>query len=110
MPCLHSPVVGAMVPSASMMACSKNAVGCCRQTFRRLVDGRPSGRQMSAVSKRRQKSPAVVGSGMRWAPRASRKASSLRSSSRSSMAGAAGQDVVGQVQHVVGLVVGQVPS
>ena len=24
MPCLHSPVVGASVPSASMMACSKN--------------------------------------------------------------------------------------
>ena len=39
---------------------------------------------MSSVVKRRQKSPAVVGSGMRSAPRASRKTTSLRRSSMSS--------------------------
>ena len=47
-------------------------LGLLRQTFSRVALNTCCKRKMSAVSKRRQKSPAVVGSGMRRAPRASR--------------------------------------
>ena len=97
-PCLHSPVVATSVPSTSMVASSKNVFGCCRQTFSRARRWLPARRKMSPASKRRQKSPAVVGSGIRSAPRASRKTSSLRRSSMSSRRTPVAQRVVGQVQ------------
>ena len=84
MPALHAPVVSMSVPSMSIVARSKKDRGCLAQTFRRTSSMASCNLAMAAWLKRRQKSPAVVGSGMRWAPRASRKASSLRRRSMSS--------------------------
>ena len=85
MPCLHSPSVGTMLPSASMHATSsKNELGCRAQTSSRDLLMMSIRRSMSAGVKRRQKSPAVVGSGIVRAPNASRKAASLRLTSMSS--------------------------
>lgn len=65
------------------LARSKKDAGCSAQTFR-LATSMASWRvSMWACWNRRQKSPAVVGAGMRRAPRASRKASSLQRSSMS---------------------------
>ena len=72
MPALHAPVVSASVPSASITASSKNAAGCARQTRTRVSLIAVCRASSSASPKRRQKSPAVVGSGMRCAPNASR--------------------------------------
>ena len=83
-PALHSPVVTTNVPSRSIVARSKNFVGCRAQTFNRASSMARMRLRMSASSKRRQKSPAVVGSGIRSVPRASRKTSSLRRNSMSS--------------------------
>jgi hypothetical protein len=72
-PSLHSPVVATWAPSASMIASWKNdRRGCCRHagTLTSLMSD--SSVSTSSGSNRRQKSPAVVGSGIRWALRAGR--------------------------------------
>jgi hypothetical protein len=71
MPCLRCPVVDAIVPSAS-----RYAIGPSRSLPRPLHSlGRTaliasSSLVTSSAAKRRQKSPAVVGSGIRSAPTA----------------------------------------
>ena len=66
MPSLHSPVVSVSVPSMSILAQSKKSSGCFAQTFRRdVVEDVDEGEADRPRVKRRQKSPAVVGSGMR---------------------------------------------
>ncbi len=65
-------VTGASVPSASMNASSKKASGCSFQARSRVSLKMAINCSTSPSVKRRQKSPAVVGSGMRCAPRASR--------------------------------------
>ena len=84
MPPLHSPCVPAIVPSVSMIASCKKPRGCCCQTRWRTVLMTSINSTIAASSKRRVKSPLVVGSGMRCAPKLSRNASSLRRSSMSS--------------------------
>lgn len=81
MPYLHSPVVATNVPSMSMIAWSKKASGCSVQM--RTSSKMSSSAWTSAAVKRRQKSLAVVGSGMRRPPKAVTKTSSLRRSSMS---------------------------
>ena len=61
---------------------------------------------LTSSSKRRVKSPLVVGSGMRCAPNPSRKASSLRRSSISSSGNFLEQRIVGQIQHMIALMIG----
>jgi hypothetical protein len=84
-PCLVSASVGTIEASASMIAgCLKNASPWRCQTFslERLT---ASCRAMiEAASKRRQKSPAVVGSGRLAVPRPSRNTRSQRRASMSS--------------------------
>jgi hypothetical protein len=84
MPPLHSPKVGAIVPSVSMKACSRKPAGWACQTRWRVALSASSSASMAPWSKRRVKSPLVVGSGIRWAPKPSRKASSLRRNAVSS--------------------------
>jgi len=67
-----------------LVARSKNFLGCLAQTLNRASSAARMSDRMPPSSKRRQKSPAVVGSGIRSVPRASRKTSSLRRSSMSS--------------------------
>jgi hypothetical protein len=66
-----------------MVAQAKKSAGCSAQTRRRVSFRVSISVSTSAAVKRRQKSPAVVGSGMRRAPRAFRKVSSVRRSSMS---------------------------
>ena len=66
-------------------------------------------RSTSATVKRRQKSPAVVGSGIRWAPKASRKALVDPQGVQIFETGAVGQQVIRDGQHMVGFVIGQMP-
>ena len=78
MPSLHSPVVTVSVPSMSTNASSKNSFGCRFQTINRARLIASSNCRTLALLNRRQKSPAVVGSGIESAPMAFRNASSLR--------------------------------
>ncbi len=106
-PCLHSPVVSASVPSASMIASSKNAAGCVRQTRTRVSLIAACKASIAGSSNRRQKSPAVVGSGMRCAPNASRYTSSCRSRSISCRHVPPHSHVVCDAQHVIRFVIRQ---
>jgi len=83
-PLLEQAPVATSVPSASRMASSKNSRGCRFQTFSRVRSKTSWRVSTSSGEKRRQKSPAVVGSGMRSAPSASRDTTSFRRSSISS--------------------------
>src|SRR5262249_62342109 len=65
MPCLHAPVVATKVPSMSMIAWSKKASGCWDQTPMRTSSKMSWSVSTSAGVKRRQKSPAGGGSGVR---------------------------------------------
>lgn len=66
--CFFSPEVSTWVPSASMIAQSKNSRGCSFQTRSRTWLKPFISCRISASPKRRQKSPAVVGSrsSRRW--------------------------------------------
>ena len=83
MPSLHSPLVITIVLSRSITASAKNSAGCRCQTLRRATSMANCRSFKLSFVKRRQKSPAVVGSGIDSVPRASRKTSSLRRSSMS---------------------------
>jgi hypothetical protein len=74
---------GEQVPSLSMMAWAKHVSGCSAPASRRVSSITSSRGTLLAWSKRRPKSPAVVGAGKRRAPKESRKLSSVRRSSRS---------------------------
>ena len=71
-PCLHSASVATRVPSTSRIASRKNAAGCWDQTRSRVRLKASIKVRTSDSAKRRQKSPSVVGSGMRSAPKALR--------------------------------------
>jgi hypothetical protein len=85
MPCLHDPVVGAIVPSTSTYATGPSrSRPRVRQSCGRTELTASINATTSASAKRRQKSPAVVGSGIRSAPTAFMYATSCRSRSMSS--------------------------
>ena len=100
-------MVSTIVPSASMTASSKNDFGCCRQTFSRVALKICCKRKMSAASKRRQKSPAVVGIGNAPGPQGVEVGFVAAQQFQVLQARSAGQQVVGDVEHVVAVVVGQ---
>jgi hypothetical protein len=78
-------VVWTIDPSASMRADSRNnARGCFCHTPTRTSLRMSISNSTASTLKRRQKSPAVVGSGIVRAPSASRKPASLRRTSMSS--------------------------
>ena len=109
MPCLHCPSVETIEASASMRAVwAKNEAGCSEYTFSRARLIASCSAMIEASSKRRQKSPAVVGSGSDGVPRPSKNTASVAAGLDVLQAPAAAQCVVGDVQHVVGLVVGAV--
>lgn len=112
MPSLHSPVVTVSVPSMSISASWKKSCGCRFHTLSlaRLIAS--SNCRTLVLLNLRQKSPAVVGSGIESAPMALRNASSLRRRSLSFRIADAvlqtrslAQRVHRQVQHVVRLVI-----
>ena len=73
-----------MLASASITAgCSKNASGWRRHTFSRARLTASWRASTAAASKRRQKSPAVVGSGRLSVPKPSRNTASQRRASMS---------------------------
>jgi hypothetical protein len=85
MPCLHCPSVGTSEASASMRAVgAKNDAGCPDHTLTRARLTASCRAMIEAASKRRQKSPAVVGSGSDGVPRPSRNTASVRRVSMSS--------------------------
>ncbi|MFN2506366.1 MAG: hypothetical protein ABR540_19495 [Acidimicrobiales bacterium] len=85
MPCLVSPSVPTMVASASMRAVpAVNAARWRAHTPSRQRLTASWSAMIEVSSKRRQKSPAVVGSGRAAAPRPSRNTASLRRASMSS--------------------------
>src|SRR5690606_34625564 len=74
-----------IVPSASITAvCARNSLPCCRHSLTRTSLIAAIKASTWATSNRRQKSPAVVGSGIDSAPTASRHAWSFRLTSMSS--------------------------
>ena len=104
MPSLHSPVVTVSVPSMSMIASSKKSSGCRFQTFSRArLIASNNCRTLAGVN-RRQKSPAVVGSGIESAWIALRKASSLRRRSMCSRHVPSHSALRGEVQHMIRLI------
>ena len=84
MPPLHSPKLGAIVPSVSIKASERKPSGCWSHTRWRVALIASIKSRVASGSKRRVKSPLVVGSGIRCAPKPSKKASSLRRNSMSS--------------------------
>ena len=85
MPSLVSASVGTMLASASMTAgCSKKESGWRRHTFSRARLTASWRASTASASKRRQKSPAVVGSGRLSVPKPSRNTASQRRASMSS--------------------------
>ena len=68
MPSFFSPSVGATVPSASMIPSLRNPPGCFFHSRTRIRLTASMSAITSSAEKRRRKSPAVVGSGMRAAP------------------------------------------
>src|SRR5436309_7876455 len=86
-----------------MIASAKNSAGCCCHTFTRTRSIAASSVSTSATVNLRQKSPAVVGSGITFVPSASLVLAALLQILQRLPAA---QDVVGDVQDVVRLVVG----
>ena len=108
MPSLHSPVVVTSVPSRSIVARSKNSFGCRAQTFSRASStASHEARGCLPSSKRRQKSPAVVGSGIRSRAQGVEEDFVVAAQFDVFQPRAVAQGVVGQVQHVIRLVIGQ---
>src|SRR5690349_950033 len=108
-PLLHSPKVGAMVPPVSMKACVRNPGGCtfqtcCRVTFKASINA-----SRASWSKRRVKSPLVVGSGMRSRAQSVEKGCVVAAQLNVFKSLASQQGIVGKVQHVIAFVIGQVP-
>ena len=87
-----------------MKASSKKSAGCSFQARSRASLKVSMSRSTSAWVKRRQKSPAVVGSGMRRGPEGVEVDLVVASDFEVLDAAAAGQEVVGDVQDVVALV------
>ena len=84
-PALVSPVVATIDASASMRAvCPSNDRPACAQAARRDRLIASCNAMVVSASKRRQKSPAVVGSGRLSTPTASKNTASLRRASMSS--------------------------
>src|SRR5690242_12999757 len=108
-PPLHQASEGASAPSASGDASSKNPSGCWAQARSRASSKTSISRSTSASVKRRQKSPAVVGSGMRSAPEGVEIDLVVAPDLEVLQALSTGQEVIGDVQDVVALVVGLVP-
>jgi hypothetical protein len=85
MPCLHCPSVPTIDASASIRAVwEKNEAGCPDHTLSRARLIASCRAMIEASSKRRQKSPAVVGSGSDGVPRPSKNTASVRRVSMSS--------------------------
>ena len=102
MPCLHCPSVPTIEASASMRAVwEKNEAGCWDHTFSRARLIASCRAMIEGSSKRRAKSPAVVGSGSDWRPQAVEEHRVGSAGLDVLQAGAAAQCVVGDVQHVV---------
>jgi hypothetical protein len=99
MPPLHSPKVGAIVPSVSMKACSRKPAGWACQTRWRVALSASSSASMAPWSKRRVKSPLVVGSGMRSRAQAVQKGFVVAAQRGVFEPLAAQQGVVGQIEH-----------
>jgi len=106
-PSLHSPKVGAMVPSACSTASRKNPGCCCFKPSADLVDRLHQRQNVLVGPKPRQKSPAVVGSGN--PPCAQRVQVDLVVAAKLQVlqARAAEEKIISDVQHVVRLVVRQ---
>ena len=107
MPSLHSPPVGTSVPSMSIRASSKNAAGCSAQTLQsRLVEHVEQRRGCAAAgSGGRNRRP---WSGRECVARPGRRDTLRRCAAVRGLPGSAvAQRVVGQVQHVVALVIRQ---
>ena len=84
----HDLAVTVSVPSISTSASSKNSFGCRFQTLSRARLIASNNCRTCVLLNRRQKSPAVVGSGIESAPMALRNASSFRRRSMYSRHGA----------------------
>ena len=107
MPCLHSPSVATSVPSMSMRAWSKNAGGCSAQTFMRVSLKTSSSVRTSCgleaaaeIAGRGRIGNAAGAEGVEEDFVVAAQFEVLQ-------AGAVAQGVVGEVQHVVGLVIRQ---
>ena len=106
-PCLHSPVVSAMVPSASRIASWKNDFGCCCQNLsprgvEDLLQAEDVARveTTAEVARRGGVGDAPGSQGIQVGLVATQQLQVLQTRPP-------GQQVVGDVEHVVGLVVGQ---
>ena len=108
MPPLHSPKVGAIVPSVSIKASLKKPLGCCLHTRCRTVLVISIRLRISASSKRRVKSPLVVGSGMCWAPRPIQEGLIIAPQLNIFQPHSLQQRVVSQIQHVVAFMIRKV--
>src|SRR5512135_21303 len=108
-PCLHQPSEGASAPSASRNASSKNPSGCCFQARSRVSLKMPINCSPSPSLKRRQKSPAVVRVGDAVGPEGIEVDLVVTPDFEVFQATAAGQEVVGDVQDVVALVIRHMP-
>ena len=108
MPCLHAPVVATRVPSMSMVAASKKARGCSAQTRSRVSLMTSS--RVSMWSRREAAAEVAGGGGVGDAAGAQGVEEDLVVAAQFDVleAGAVAQGVVGDVEDVVGLVVGQV--
>ena len=106
-PALHCPFVGAIVPSASSTARAKNSGGCCFHTFGGRGGSCPSGRSTpgrpeaaAEVSRRRRVGDALRAQRVEIALVVAQEFQVLQ-------AIAAADHVIGDVQHVIALVVRQ---
>ena len=108
-PCLHSASVATSVPSASMIASSKNAAGCCAQTRSRV--SLMASIRSHDVGLGEAAAEVAGGGGVGDAFGAQGVEIDLVVAPQFEVLEplAAGQEVEGDVQDVVGFVVGQVP-
>src|SRR5262249_39794765 len=109
-PRLHLPVVSTTVPSASMTARSKKASGCCPKTRSRSSLMTSMRSSLSAAPKPRRMWPAARGARMGCAAGAEGVEVGLVVAEPFEVVErlAAGEEVVGEVEDVVGLEVGDV--
>ena len=105
---LASALVPAMVPSASRMACSKKALGCCCQTSRRLSLMTRIKRGDVLGLETAEEIAGGGGVGDTLGPQGVEIVLVVAEQFQVLETGAADQDVVGEVEDMVGLVVGEV--
>ena len=105
---LHSPVVSTRVPSMSMVADRRSRPAARPRPLARTSLKTSSSVWTSSARKRLQKSPAVVGSGMRRGAQRVEEDFVLAAQFEILQTGAVAQRVVGEVEDMVGFVVGKV--